>query len=440
MSFKISSSAKPILRSASRASIESYFAALPSPLREQEWLGASNRYRKTCTTTFENDAEVSRKLKQPLSKHQHRHLRAYVAASAPGHVIDGWSFLGRSLDSALRGDTYSAAHFAYYAELRAAMSLLASEGIGVFSRIHAVVGANETTRFPTLKSGIGTHSLVWPLLQYWSTLSRSGYLIDELIQPEHVRLSSWLYEMKCPVQISAIGKSWLGSWGIDLSSIRKDHDTRNLASYRPSVFRYPSSYGAANTIEFISMLWKLFEPGTGRRFPAIERHLLKQAWKAGGAAAPAQNDIERIGLSSAEARSWANFLSSNDTPFLFSLAESTKPIDESTCHLRVISRAALLLFIASGSSRQLLLKAGYSTDTTAFWWEQYGKDRGLWPKNGCPDDPLDAWADVDDATNELVSWSNANTGASLHDLWQQHQQHIHMLGAFELIGIWSLLP
>lgn len=42
----------------------------------------------------------------------------YVAASLPGHCIDGWAYLGRSLSACLHGDAGTARHLAYYAEPR----------------------------------------------------------------------------------------------------------------------------------------------------------------------------------------------------------------------------------------------------------------------------------------------------------------------------------
>lgn len=442
--FAIRPKARPILSSSSRASVEAYFVGLRPPLREQAWLDLGNRYRLNCTHTFERDAKRATKRGRPLARDKHKDLAAYVGASSPAHVIDGWSFLGRALDSAVRGDTYSAAHFAYYAELRAAMALLASEGIGIFSRRHAAVGMSDTTPFPKkpefANNSEGTHRIIWPVFRFWSSLRRASDLLDELIQPGQIRLSTWLAAMKCPVPVRAVGQRWLSSWGLDLETVSDDHDIRNLASYRPSEFRYAPAAGTGTIAEFVSSLWALFEPGRDRRFHGIERHLLRSAWRTGGGNAPSPNDIERIGLSAAEAENWADFLSSADDPSPLKFAEASTPIEDPSCHLRMISRAALLLFVASGAARQLLHNAGYSAETIGFWWKKHGVDRGLWATDDIPDDPMDAWADIALAMEDLASWRNENIDASLRDLRHTPQGHIHELGAFELVGIWSLLP
>ncbi len=54
-----------------------------------------------------------------------------IAVRGPLHAIDGWSYFSRSLSALLSGDPHAARHLAYYAELRASLSILASTGIGV---------------------------------------------------------------------------------------------------------------------------------------------------------------------------------------------------------------------------------------------------------------------------------------------------------------------
>src|SRR5262245_28713407 len=104
--FQIERAAKQVLRTASRQFIEEYFVTLPLHLRAANWLDIQNRYRLKCTSRFEGDIKRADKLSKRLSAHKHKHLSAYVSASAPAHAIDGWSFLGRAVESALRGDSY----------------------------------------------------------------------------------------------------------------------------------------------------------------------------------------------------------------------------------------------------------------------------------------------------------------------------------------------
>ena len=95
----------------------------PHPYRRRGRRGGNNRLRDDLS----NDRINSDRLSE------------YIGISAPVHSMDGWSFLGRSIHCLSRGDPYIAVHLAYYAELRAALAILAAQGIGVFSYPHCVI-------------------------------------------------------------------------------------------------------------------------------------------------------------------------------------------------------------------------------------------------------------------------------------------------------------
>src|SRR5438105_15609923 len=98
MSDPLSKDSKQRLRKASREPVGSYYRGLSARDRQRKWLHANNRYRLSCTNRYEADARAV-----PPTV-DHAALRAYIAASGPCHVIDGWSFIGRAIDATLRGD------------------------------------------------------------------------------------------------------------------------------------------------------------------------------------------------------------------------------------------------------------------------------------------------------------------------------------------------
>ncbi|HUD46425.1 MAG TPA: hypothetical protein VMR33_06325 [Candidatus Baltobacteraceae bacterium] len=436
-SFKIETRHKQLLRRASRQKVEDYFDELPRGFRATNWLRDTNRYRRLCTTHYERDVKPV----PPLVKD--RQLTAYISASSPAHVIDGWSFLGRAVDAALRGDAYSAIHFGYYAELRAAMSLLASEGIGIFSSRHPVVDdAGRTHLFPPGKQKASTHSVVWPVLRYWATLSRAEGLLDELVNPNSIRLSSWLNALGASKPVRAVAQQWLSFWGLDLAVVDDDHDSRNLASYRPSEFRLPHRLDVYELTQFVEELWQLFEPGVGRRFPNLERLLLRNAWRKSSRRAPAVHDVESLGMTTSEASDWIAFLQKADDPLPLRLAEKRVPVEDSDCHLRIISRAALLLFVATAAGRRLLSNAAYSLNDVRFWWGRHGEDRALWNIAESPADPQDLWADIAESINDSSAWRARYAGGrpSLREWRTSQTGALSSFGGFELVGIWGLLP
>ncbi|PWT73024.1 MAG: hypothetical protein C5B59_14380 [Bacteroidetes bacterium] len=439
--YTISKANKALLKKASRKPVEDYFVSVPNGRRSTRWIRINNYYRLSASQEFETDAKAN----PPTFRSDQ--IVEYIGASVPTHVIDGWSFLGRAVEATLRGDNYSAIHFAYYSELRAAMGLLAAEGMGVFSKRHAVLDSASTCDAlpkkikPKKTPQVGTHTIVWPLLDYWSSLRRAFDLLDEIVSPESIRMSKWLLGTGATVPARAIAQYWFRTWGVDLAAVDEDHDKRNLASYRPSQFRRPPRLDSHEVISFVEELWTLFEPQQSRRFPVLESALLRSARRKVTASVAAIPDLEKIGLSNAEATEWSSFFAKSD-PIPLIAATRQSVIEDPRCHLQILSRAALLLFVATSAARRLLVNAAYTQDLLGFWWRNHGEDRCLWGIGGVPADPLDLWADILEAITDSSSWRLANPvgTVSLRDWRRTNAAGLDYLGGLELIGIWGLLP
>jgi hypothetical protein len=149
--------------------------------------------------------------------------------------------------------------------------------------------------------------MVWLALRHWSTLKRAGNLLEELIRPENISLVDWFSACGVVAPVREIARSWLRSWGLDLTMFDDDHDSRNLASYRPSEFRLPSVLDPLVVTTFVEELWQLFEPSAGRRFPKLERFLLRRAVRKSGVPNPSALNLEALGLSPLVATDWATF-------------------------------------------------------------------------------------------------------------------------------------
>ncbi|HEX9466462.1 MAG TPA: hypothetical protein VGB82_28025 [Alphaproteobacteria bacterium] len=444
---RITSAAKALLRAAARSEIEAYFAGLTPAARQQRWIRAGNRYRISCIKTYEDDLRNNTVNDSDLI--------AYVAGSGPTHVIDAWSSLSRAVEAALRGDNYSAVHFAYYAELRAAVALLACEGIGIFSRHHPIVQKtgrtspgikvqkrNRTTGQFGGSEPAATHLAVWLALKHWASLKSASELLDELIFPAGVSVSDWATACGRKVPSRAIAQTWLTTWGLDLSVLDDDHNSRNLASYRPFEFRRSPPLDAVEVVEFVEELWRAFEPSIGSRFQTLERLLLRRTLRKLGAANPTQAQIETLGIDSALAAQWEAFLANHDDPKLFDLAEQPGSVDDPRCHLQIISRAALLLYVATGAARRLLTEATYDRNTIQFWWRQHGQRRGLWDDAQSPADPLELWADIEPSLDAAHAWRNSPGAAtaSIRTWRRTHAAVLDDFGGIELAGIWGLIP
>ena len=151
-------------------------------------------------------------------------LSQYIAASAVLHCVDGWSFLGRALSCHACGDSDVARHLGYYSELRAAMSILAAEGIGVFHNDHCVIDSGDNQQFVR---GLNTHMMAWLALKAWASRADSADILTDVIRPNGYPLKQWLEAFGAGPQLRPLGEAWLTSWGFDLQCMFEDRAARN---------------------------------------------------------------------------------------------------------------------------------------------------------------------------------------------------------------------
>lgn len=444
MSGGLASKDKPIIKRQKRSDVELTVSGLRQFLERSMWLGTTNRYARDMVRRLKKD--------QPLSKERKRHLAQYISASAALHAHDGWSYLGRSIACLLSGDAHRALHLAYYAELRAGMSLLAGGGIGIFNHQHFIIsGVNTTTR---LRSGLGTHRDAWNALEFWSRQPPSGALLSKLVRPAGRTLDEWFQPHGGSSALMPQARNWFMQWGMDLRLVAKDRDARNESSYRPDGIPSAWTTVPATIMNFVQDMWASLEPSTPSSFEEIDRHILRLTLEGyfrgltGSQAAdnPAftllvRNTVSAQGFSPAGESNWRDFLLRRQIPSdpLIFQNSSLKPGNSATDHLAVISRAALLLRIASGSVQDLLQQAGFDKATLEFWWQSIGETRGLWAPGEAPLELHDLWAEVRDAFSEVLAESPDAPG-SISSLASGIGRHFNVLCSHERVGLWGVCP
>ncbi len=258
-----------LIRSLSRSNAEKTLAGLKPFIARSRWLGSTNHYCKDTLAKIKSDASA-RRIRCPL------HLAQYISASCLLHCSDGWSYLGKALLSILRGDPHRAVHLAYYAELRAAVSLLATEGIGIFNNRHFVIDASRSV--VRMHGGNSpTHQFTWNCLDYWASLPSSGTLFASVIKPYGRTLDDWLYPLGGGNAIAPKAREWFRQWGMDLKKLPEDRDARNESSYQPDGIPDAWRVDAAKVLRFACDLWWALEPSAESRFDLIDRHILRIA-------------------------------------------------------------------------------------------------------------------------------------------------------------------
>ena len=382
--------AQALLQAGSSAPIVLELAKLGS---SQQWLTTGHAY-----------ADVVAALRDNSTALQAGPLAEYIAYSVPLHVADGWTFLARALDAVKAGDGDSAIHMAYYAELRAAMSLLASEGVGIFDNRHVAIGPNSSTKD---WRGARTHQATWHLMDAWgSDVNRSAKILDA-IRVEKRTISEWFDEAQILHSVQHIvGGRWLKEWSLDIDTFRKDRDLRNRVSYRPTKIVDSPNLGMdfkLQTIDPIIRTWEPLAPSDDEGGAFVDWDLLALALSHArdGTAMRAwewHRFIDRQ-LSSAppDLQAYLRNFQGGRYEILDRARETTSPPTVDS----VLARATLLLRIANAVCAQRLDQASVLKEDLRFWWDRLGQDNGFWTQGGEPAPFSDLWADVSNSINSI---------------------------------------
>lgn len=231
-------------------------------------MGSTNRYHNRNALWIDS---------QPGRSINHTHLARYIAASSIGHCSDGWGFVGRALECHARGDNNTALHLGYYAELRGALSLLATEGIGIFSNRHFTLNDSGNCQLlPNYSNGVPrTHDITWLALEHWAGLRRSANLLAEVVSPFGIELGDWFDAFLTGPALYQVGKDWFRTWGLDLRRLSEDREARNEVSYEPGNLNSRTSLDVHSSVSFLREVWDLLEPLDSSRFGILDRHLLR---------------------------------------------------------------------------------------------------------------------------------------------------------------------
>lgn len=418
-------------------------------LNSQRWLAPSNRYRYLTIRKIEEDVK-------PHHRVRPGELSQYIAASGPLHCADGWSYLGHAINAHIMGDRDTSRHLAYYAELRAALSLLATQGIGVFNHNHFVIV--ERNHVEQLSSHGGTHSITWDILAEWSTTgggTRCADLLGRILRPARIPLETWFAEMSLS-SWQPVAKSWINLLGYDLKILRDDHNARNDSSYRPTRLHPTRQLTCHEAVSAVVEILRLLEPSPGLPFGNIDQYLLREVIEESFFAttdrrprqAPRRFDallsrtVVRMNLDPMT-EMWLRFLRRVEAPngsLLLNLAKKEKNQARPEGHLSIIARALLLLRVAAGAVDKMLSDAGVGFEELEFWWGSYGTDRGLWTAAPAATGVADIWEDFRSVLDFMSSWLSQSPSGQDHHTFLLSVPGVGVaLSGLCAVGIWGLV-
>lgn len=434
------------LRGASDAAIQNAFSGLESNFNTVEWLKKSNLYRLDPSSKVKT-------LSSTIPFHD-QHLVEYIAASVPRNCLDAWAYLGASIRAIIAGDVWQARHLAYYAELRAAFAILASEGIGVFDHTHIIVDLSGKCNIfpPDAKSNrYGTHQFTWEAIEFWSKETKGSKLFGNQISAFGFSLNDWLNKLPIP-HSSVSGYELLSEWGFDLKMLSVDRSVRNQVSYCPE-FNSKCEYQSAIEIyQVLESYWQLAEP-TLQTFTQLDKFIVKLSLhnrhkhsrtktSLSDAIDKAVDKLFPPDLGGEKNRQLKQFFTDKKLPDLLQAASNRSKIDVKNQHLEVMARAFLLLRLACASTGNLIQKSGLTGADIQSWWEHEGLKRGLWRNGEFTGDLTDMWAEVKAGIEDVDEWvqmyATDPTKPCIRSLQESQAVNLMTLAKFERVALWSM--
>lgn len=439
---------KNALNEASIEALEINFNRISSNFESNRWLTNNNRYEYNTTKQIEEDINSS--------SINSKELNEYIAASIMIHSLDAWSYFGKSISSLINGDIRIARHLIYYSELRSAMSILASQGIGVFKNKHVIIKTKDSS---VQFNGPPTHDFVWDAIDYWIEEMNADESLLKLIEVENNSLDEWLNAFSINASTKqAIVKEFLLSIGFDLELFRNDRTARNKVSYRPEGFSNLQSLDYEYVLEQLKVCWSVCEPSSASSLAKLDKALLKRLIRISfkvthpDSKSYKENPVEfatkvnemfnYLGLTTGRIEWWEKYLSSEsdfETEQIFNSIDSYKDIDTENYFFGMLYRSLFLLRISSLYCDSYVKRStGYSKDSLSFWCNNIGINNGLWDDVESLTYISDLWEDIKIEIDDLNSWINSNPGnINLLKLHNEKPVSLSRLSSFERVGFWS---
>lgn len=419
-----------IVANASSVAIQIFAEQIKMAGNHSRWIDPDNRYA--------NDPIGQMNIDNRASSVDAVQIGNYVAASVVPHLYDGWTYLSYATNAIIDGDYDTATHLAYYAELRAAISFLASQGIGFFNGVN--VWFDSSLDVHMFKGR--THTVVWEIMSAWAAdTSKSAYILG-LIKVGGKSVEEWLQASSTYVgglALSLPASDWLNNWSIDLSTIGKDHTARNEASYQPNNFvSILTSIPFEDSVKQIIEMWKACEPFADGSFGVLDVHILREtmerALQGRMTLRPGTPDYRRfyvkhiqevmgnLGINNSRIESILQKQTEVNTNPILAYAQSGRTMTQDV--LGVYSRAFMLLRLASAASNDFLQKSDISKEDISFWWKEIGDRDDLWQVDDPPDDFKDLWEDsklnIKDISKALVECDSKSQIKRQyeHQLWK----------------------
>ena len=383
----------------------------------------------------------------------------YIAASSVSHLLDGWGYLSNAVNAFLNGDKGVAIHLAYYAELRAVMSLLASEGVGVFDRKH--IGLKDQNPFSIFNlrkkkneggrgRPLGTHVFAWEAFEKWcSSNVKPSYDLLRIFRVKGHTFSDLLlgfHPQATQLVSSTIAKSWLKKWAFDVKKYINDRELRNFVSYRPQTMSgFDDQLDFKSAVQNAYGLLHVLSPSASNPFDYLDKLLLKALFdelykkpeinSRGTLEDLIAESFSHVGATfdATSQRILLSGRSITESHLIFSAA-SNLALEP----LPIISRASLLLRISTGCTSVLLDDARIAKTDLDFVWENYGFNNGFWETAKPASEFYQLWSEIEGEYSDISSNLDEIDDTSSFSIRGQLEEDLNVLSQFNRAVLWGI--
>lgn len=392
-------------------------------------------------------------------------INSFLAASSLSHLMDGWMYLSHAFNSILAGDVTAAIHLGYYAELRSAMSILATEGLGIFDKQHlGVFSPSSNDEYPTnsyknkgnppvltrVAEKATTHKFTWEAMNEWSMSTSKPNI--EILRIFKVSGKDF-YDLTEHFHPSTAGsilltvqkiKEWLKDWCLDISLYQSDRDIRNEVSYRPQrINNFNERIDFQSIINDLDKYWSVISPSNTDKFSLLDRYLLRKLYSSLyptlHTTTPKidliRNAFNQHGINDETLFNFLDFQApySNDH-LIFTNANIQSPNT-----LSILARATLLLRISIGLVSQLYKDGGINKNELDFVWKHYGVSSGFWVNSEYPVNFANLWFDIQPSIGDLITDINSpGVENSLFSIKQRNTETLAYFGQINRACLWGI--
>ena len=376
------------------------------------------------------------------------HYVEYVASSTLLHLCDGWKYLEQALVAMANNSVGVCGHLSYYAELRAAMSFLAVNGLVTCNGNNYVITHQGAPRkLPLTKK---THPAIWQLLADFANPRKNNGVdkidIGSIIYLDRIPLSDWIDAFCGSQHTYNVFPKYLKAWGIDLKKYNSDRNQRNKYSYAPCDLIKSHFLSVGEIKDFLNFFWENVDPSLGNgslnKFDEYILWLMLNEWKQilGLGKADFEKKIDfmlsYLSLSEIKRRYYKDFLiqEKNQLPQFIIRGIEPSTNQSQDLHIDMFVRAFFLLRLATAAVRILLQRNKILRSDLSFWWSQLGKQNGLWDIACVPTDFLDLRANIDDALLDINTFDTEDNYSFL----QKEAAALQTLSKTQYILLWGL--